>query len=123
MATTPSDPAWKLLNPSKAVAVGDLGGSTVKWMTEEKPSIISFDGMKGPLPLLRDRLELDGRRDPGLAHQRVVRQTAGRAAHARTPVGAEGNDRVVSVAQPGVSVSSVCTRTPSGPVAVEVEIG
>jgi hypothetical protein len=27
MATTPSDPAWKLLNPSKAVAVGGWEGA------------------------------------------------------------------------------------------------
>jgi hypothetical protein len=32
---------------------------TVEWVTEEEPNAISFDGVKGPLPLLRDRLELD----------------------------------------------------------------
>ena len=33
--------------------------TTVEWVTLNDPEAIDFEGLRGPLPLLRDRLELD----------------------------------------------------------------
>ena len=33
--------------------------TTVEWVTLNEPESIGFDGVRGPLPLLHDRLELD----------------------------------------------------------------
>ena len=33
--------------------------TTVEWVTLNEPEAIDFEGVRGPLPLLRDRLELD----------------------------------------------------------------
>jgi hypothetical protein len=72
-AAAAEDPATRVLSREGARLLvefhtegpGLMGGRkvyrTVEWVTPHEPDLIEFEGVEGPLPMLRDRLILDDR--------------------------------------------------------------
>ena len=113
---------------------------TVEWVTEEEPSVISFDGVKGPLPLLRDRLELDdhGGSCTMLRYYSTIGARAGilgwpiNVLYAKPLVEQHMREHLLELKEVielraqhshAYPHQAYAHDAPSGPVAVEVEIG